>query len=85
MKGSSKTYWSRKKWLSWTQAVTNGTRMIDTANKGHVIAIIPRLVGASGFTRVTLNPEQNKVISAGLQTARMVTNGIANSRFEPIR
>jgi hypothetical protein len=66
------------------QAVTSGTRMIDTANRGNVNAVIPRLDGASGFIRVTLNPEQNKIISAGLQSANMVVNGIKSGRFEVI-
>jgi hypothetical protein len=67
------------------QAITQGTRLIDNleANAGNVNAIIPRLDGANGFIRVTLDPSQSRIISAGLQSANQVTNGIASGRFTP--
>jgi RHS repeat-associated protein len=65
------------------QAITSGTRMVDNLarNAGNVNAIIPRLDGASGWIRVTLDPSQSRIISAGLQTARQVSNGLLSGRF----
>jgi len=63
-------------------AVTSGTRLLDTAS-GNINTIIPRLDGASGWIRVTLDPTMSRVISAGLQTANQVKNGLANGRFIP--
>ena len=68
------------------RAITGGIRMLDNAeaNAGNVNAIIGRLDGAAGFIRVTLDPTQSRIISAGMQTIDMVRNGIANGRFELI-
>ena len=68
------------------RAVTTGTRFVDNLarNAGNINAIIPRPDGASGFVRVTLDPSGSRIISAGLQTASMVRNGIESGRFTPI-
>ena len=60
--------------------------MVDNLarNAGNINAIIPRPDGASGFVRVTLDPSGSRIISAGLQTANMVKNGIESGRFTPI-
>lgn len=63
------------------QAIRQGTRMIDSRNACNVNCIIQRIDGASGWIRVTLDPTQSRVISAGLQTVNMVTNGLKNGRF----
>ena len=65
-------------------ALTTGKRLIDNANGGNINALIPRLDGASGFIRVTLDPAGQQVISAGLMRANQVANGIASGRFTPV-
>jgi hypothetical protein len=65
------------------RVLTNGTRYVDTANGGNINAFMPRPDGP-GFIRVTLDPTGQRVISAGLNTAGNVTNGIANGRFVPV-
>ncbi len=67
------------------QTLTQGRRMLDAANGGNVNAIIPRVDGASGFIRVTLDPSQTRIISAGLQTTNQVSNGLGNGRFHPLQ
>lgn len=69
------------------RAITHGTKMVDMleGNAGNVNAIIPRLDGASGFIRVTLDPTQSRIISAGLQSANQVRNGLASGRFVPVK
>jgi hypothetical protein len=66
------------------RAVTQGTRLIDKGNKCNVNCLIPRPDGAAGWLRVTLDPSQSKVISAGLQSVNQVTNGLAKGRFTPV-
>jgi hypothetical protein len=68
------------------QALTAGTKLIDNleANAGNINHIISRLDGANGFIRVTTDPTQSRIISAGLQDAAQITNGIASGRFTPM-
>jgi RHS repeat-associated protein len=63
--------------------LTNGQRFVDLGNKGHVNALLARPDGVSGFVRVTLNPAEEIVISAGLMRANQVANAIANGRLLP--
>jgi hypothetical protein len=69
------------------KAINTGTRMIDNLakNAGNINSIIPRPDGANGFVRVTLDPTGSRIISAGLQTANQVANGIESGRFTPIQ
>jgi len=67
-----------------TTARTTGERFADMAHGGNINALIPRLDGASGFIRVTLDPTGQQVISAGLMRANQVTNGVASGRFVPL-
>ncbi|HEX2722343.1 MAG TPA: hypothetical protein VHM24_05455, partial [Gemmatimonadaceae bacterium] len=66
------------------QAITTGTRMIDNDRWRNVNAIVPRFDGKSGFIRITLDPSQSRVISAGIQSAAQVVNGIKSGRFTPL-
>jgi RHS repeat-associated protein len=68
------------------QALRFGTRMIDNLeeNAGNINNIIPRLDGRAGFIRVTTDPTASRIISAGLQRAAEVPNGIESGRFTPI-
>jgi hypothetical protein len=61
----------------------SGARYVDTANGGNINVFMARPDG-SGFIRVTLDPSGQRMISAGLNTAGNVTNGIANGRFVPV-
>ena len=56
-----------------------GTAYLD--NKTGNINIFAERTGGSGYLRMTLNPEMTRVISAGLNQVRNVTNGISNGRF----
>jgi RHS repeat-associated protein len=69
------------------QAITSGTKLLDhlPANAGNVNAVIPRLDGASGFIRVTLDPSQSRIISAGLMSANQIANGLSSGRFTAIK
>ncbi|MGE3821412.1 MAG: hypothetical protein AB7I30_18540 [Isosphaeraceae bacterium] len=66
-----------------SEVLKSGARYVDTANGGNVNVFMPRPDG-SGFIRVTLDPSGERIISAGLNTAGNVTNGIANGRFVPV-
>jgi RHS repeat-associated protein len=65
------------------QALAWGTRMTDNLarNAGNVNVIIPRPDGVSGFFRITLDPSESIIISAGIQSVNMVRNGLASGRF----
>jgi RHS repeat-associated protein len=67
------------------QALTLGTKLVDNLeeNLGNINHIIPRLDGESGFIRVTTDPTGSRIISAGLQTANQVSNGLQSGRFTP--
>ncbi len=65
------------------KAINSGTRLIDHLNGGNINSIVARPDGASGFVRVTLNPSGAKIISAGIQSANQVANGLENGRFTP--
>ncbi len=62
-----------------TQVQNTGTAYLD--NKTGNINIFAQRADDSGFLRVTLDPDMNRVISAGLNQARNVINGIAGGRF----
>ena len=62
-----------------TQVQNTGPAYFD--NKTGNINIFAQRADDSGFLRVTLDPDMNRVISAGLNQARNVINGIAGGRF----
>lgn len=61
--------------------LTHGQRWVDNANAGNVNYLLQRPDGAAGFIRVTLDPNSQRVISAGLMRANQVANAIASGRF----
>jgi RHS repeat-associated protein len=63
--------------------MTNGARYLDTANSGNINIFLQRPDGP-GFIRLTLDPTGQRIISAGLNQAKDVINGIENGRFIPI-
>lgn len=63
--------------------LANGVRYTDSAHGGN-INVFPARPDGSGFIRITLDPSGQRIISAGLNTAGNVKNGIANGRFVPI-
>ena len=67
------------------RAITSGMKLVDNAeaNAGNINALLPRLDGVSGWIRVTLDPTQSRIISAGLQSANQVINGLKSGRFTP--
>jgi len=65
------------------QAERIGRAFRDT-NTGNINIFLPRPDNASGFLRVTLDPTADRVISAGLNQAHNVINGIARGRFVPL-
>ena len=69
------------------RAITQGVKLVDNleANAGNINSLPPRLDGVRGFIRVTLDPTQSHIISAGLQSAGQVLNGLKNGRFTPFQ
>lgn len=67
------------------QAITSGTKLVDNldGNAGNINAPIARPDGASGWVRVTLDPTHSRIISAGLESANQVINGIRSGRVTP--
>jgi len=63
-----------------SSVLKSGTRYVDTASSGNINVFAAR-PDSSGFIRVTLDPSGQRIISAGLNTAHNVANGIANGRF----
>ena len=65
------------------RAITQGTRLVDNLerNAGNINALIPRIDGQAGFIRVTLDPTQTRIISAGLNSVNQVLNGLQSGRF----
>lgn len=65
------------------RVLLQGTRLVDNleGNAGNINVILQRPDGASGFIRVTLDPTQTRIISAGQMTANMVANGLRSGRF----
>ncbi len=65
---------------NFLQQAQRGTAYVDKATGN--INIFSNV--GDKFTRITLNPEANKIISAGINTTRNVINGIASGRFVEI-
>ena len=66
------------------QALEGGRRFIDKANNQNVNIYVARPDGKSGFVRITLDPTQTSVVSAGLNRARDVFAGIRSGRLIPL-
>jgi RHS repeat-associated protein len=66
-----------------SRGLNTATKYVDHANSGNVNALFARLDGAPGWIRVTFDPTNTRVISAGLMRANNVANHIANGRFTP--
>ncbi len=67
---------------NFLQQAQKGTAYLD--NKTGNINIFSKIGDSARYTRTTLNPEGNKIISAGINQARNVINGISNGRFTKI-
>jgi len=65
------------------RAITSGMRLVDNGNSGNINTLLPRPDGASGWIRVTLDPTQSRIISAGWMKANQITNGLQSGRFTP--
>jgi hypothetical protein len=67
-------------------AKSAATKVVDMKpeNFGNINVLIPQLDGATGFIRVTFDPNMQRVISAGLIRASQVANGLATGRFVPL-
>ena len=61
-----------------------GKRFKDAGNNGNINVFSPRPDGKNGFVRLTLDPKGERVISAGLNKARDVKQGINKGRLSPI-
>jgi RHS repeat-associated protein len=84
----SKLQWVADKFHTTPKALLEdvlqrGDKYVDLANKGNVNVLLLRPDGA-GYIRVTLDPSQSKVISAGLMRASQVADAIANGRFSAL-
>ena len=67
---------------NFLQQAQQGTAYLDkTTNNINIFSKIP---DGTKYLRVTLNPEMNRIISAGINTARNVANGISSGRFTQI-
>ncbi len=66
------------------RAIAGGQHLRDLSNEGNINMLLARPDAASGFIRVTTNPEMTRVISAGLMRSNQVANGIAGGRFVPL-
>ena len=65
------------------RVLQNGAKYVDNANNGNINVFMQRPDGP-GFIRVTLDPTQQRVISAGLNQANDVLRGITSGRFTPL-
>jgi hypothetical protein len=63
----------------------SNARFIDLLQKnfGNVNIYLARPDGAPGFIRVTLDPTQSRVVSAGMMRAGQVGNAVVNGRLIP--
>lgn len=60
-----------------------GSRFVDLAHKSNVNVFLRR-PDAPGFIRLTLDPTQQRIVSAGLNQARDLASGIASGRLVPL-
>ena len=67
---------------NFLQQAKKGTAYMDNSTGN--INIFSKIGDTAKYTRTTLNPEGNKIISAGINTAKNVINGISKGRFTPI-
>ena len=66
-----------------TQVQQSGSRYLDNANGGNINVLLQQ-PGTYLFTRVTLDPTGQRIISAGTVQFRSLVNGILSGRFTPI-
>lgn len=67
---------------NFLQQAQKGTAYLDNSTGN--INIFSKIGDTAKYTRTTLNPEGNRIISAGINTARNVMNGISKGRFTQI-
>jgi hypothetical protein len=64
--------------------LANGQRFVDMAHGSNINVLMQRPDQVSGFVRITLDPNSQRIVSAVMMRAPQVANYISNGRLVPL-